>query len=412
MLYPMYDVIIIGSGASGLFLAANLSGLKALVLEKNDRPGKKILITGGGMCNLTNCDDTNTFLSHFKDKQQSNFLRPALMQFSTKDTKAWFEHQLLELVVREDGKVFPQSLKAQSVVDVLYTASLKNRVQFNFGERVASIEKTESGFSVQTNKECYQAKTVVLATGGMSYPTTGSTGDGYALAKALGHSIVPPTPSLVGVAVKEYPFVELAGNAIRSSLIDFFHEGEAKRYLRSQGDMLFTHDGVSGPVIMNNARSLIKGDLLCASLVQTENKETKKQELLALLQDSPKKQVFTLLKSLGIFSSLAEKLLAYSSIGKEETCANLPKEKRKSLVTNILDFPLVVSAKKSFSSAMVTAGGLSLIEFDRKTLESKKVSGFFASGEVLDLDGDTGGYNLQAAFSTAMLVCTALKDRM
>ena len=411
MLCPMYDVIIIGSGASGLFLAANLSGLKALVLEKNDRPGKKILITGGGMCNLTNCDDTNAFLSHFRDKQQSNFLRPALMQFSAQDTKDWFQNQGLDLVVRDDGKVFPRSLKAQSVVDVLYSVSVKNRVQFNFGERVTAIGTSESGFTVHTDTETYEAKAVVLATGGMSYPATGSTGDGYALAKALGHSILPPTPALVGVAVKEYPFVDLAGNSIRGSLIDFFHEGEAKRYLRSQGDMLFTHDGVSGPVIMNNARALLKGDLLSAAFVQTGNKETKKQELLALLQDNPKKQVYTLLKNLGIFSSLAEKLLSFSQIGKDETCANLPKEKRKSLVHDLLDFPLVVSAKKSFSSAMVTAGGLSLSEFDRKTLESKKVSNFFASGEVLDLDGDTGGYNLQAAFSTAMLVCTALKDR-
>jgi predicted Rossmann fold flavoprotein len=407
----MYDVIIIGSGASGLFLSANLSGLKVLVLEKNDRPGKKILITGGGMCNLTNCDETPVFLTHFKDKQQSSFLRPALMNFSTQDTKDWFEGNGLDLVVREDGKVFPQSLRAQSVVDTLVATSRKNGTQFLFNQRVSAIEKTDSGFSVTTGKETYTAKAVVLATGGMSYPSTGSTGDGYALAKALGHSIIPPTPALVGIAVKEYPFVDLAGNAIRGALIDFFHEGEQKRYLRAQGDMLFTHDGVSGPVIMNNARALLKGDTLTVALVPTDNKETKKQELLTLVQENPKKQVYTLIKSLGIISSLAEKLLAFSQIGKEETCANLPKEKRKSLINNLLDFPLIVSAKKSFSSAMVTAGGLALSEFDRKTLESKIVPLFFASGEVLDLDGDTGGYNLQSAFSTAMLIAEAIKAR-
>jgi predicted Rossmann fold flavoprotein len=276
---------------------------------------------------------------------------------------------------------------------------------------VTGIEKTASGFSVTTEHEQFESKVVVLATGGMSYPTTGSTGDGYALAKILGHSIVPPTPALVGVTVQNYPFVDLAGNAIRNALVDFFHAGETKRYLRAQGDLLFTHDGLSGPVMLNNARSISKEDRLFVALIQVENKETKKLELLSLLQDNPKKQVYTLLKALGVFSSLAEKLLIFSSIGKDETCANLSKEKRKSLIGNLLDFPFTVSAKKSFSTAMVTAGGLALTEFDRKTMESKKTPSFFASGEVLDLDGDTGGYNLQIAFSTARLIADALNGK-
>ncbi len=390
-------------------MAANLSGLKVLVLEKNDRPGKKILITGGGMCNLTNCDDNETFLTHFTNKKQSNFLKPALSAFSTSQTQNWFEEHGLALVVREDGKVFPQSLRAQSVVDLLFSASQRNGAQYKFNERVSTIKQTDSGFSVSTGKETYVARAVVLATGGMSYSTTGSTGDGYVLAKELGHTIVPPTPGLVGVTIQNYPFVELAGNSIRKTLIDFTHKGEPKRYLRAQGDLLFTHNGLSGPVILNNARYIQKGDILAVSLIPTENKEIAKQELRTFIQDNPKKQVYTLIKGLGLFSSLALKLLDSQGIGKTDTCANLSKEKRLNLITDLVDFSFEVSAKNSFSSAMVTVGGLCLDQFDRRTLESRLVPGFYAAGEVLDLDGDTGGYNLQTAFSTAMLIAKALK---
>jgi len=411
MITLMYDVIIIGSGASGLFLAANLPGMKVLVLEKNERPGKKILLTGGGMCNLTNCDDIPTFLSHFKDKRQSNFLKPALMNFSTEQARRWFEAHGLALLVRDDGKVFPESLHAQSVIDTLLSQARDSGVVFLYSQKVTSLAEDSGCFSVSTDKETYHAVAVVLATGGMSYPTTGSTGDGYVLAKGLGHSLVPPTPALVGVSVQDYPFAGLAGNSIRQSLVDFTHKDEPKRYLKAKGDLLFTHDGLSGPVVLNNARYIKKGDVLSVSLVSTENKETARQEILSLFQDSPKKRAYTLIKGLGLFSNLAERILAGQAISKEETCANLSKEQRKNLVSALLDYHFVVSEKKSFSSAMVTAGGLFLDQFDRKTLESRLVPGFFATGEVLDVDGDTGGYNLQSAFSTAMLVARALLSK-
>jgi len=406
----MYDLIIIGSGASSLFLSANLKNKKVLVLEKMERVGKKILVTGGGMCNITNVDTMKTFLSHVSDRNQMNFIKPAIMNFSNLDVKQWFIDMGLPVIVRDDGKVFPKSLKAQSVIDTLYSLSRQNGAEFKLNEEVITIEK-EHHFTVTSNKGTYQSTCVVLATGGMSYPQTGSTGDGYALAKALGHHIVPPTPALTSLNIDNYQMRELAGNAIRSCLIDFFHKGENKRYKEDLGDLLFTHTGVSGPVILNNSHSCLKGDTLLISLIATKNKEISKNELLSFIQNNPKKQVHKFLKEQGIITKLCDKLLDLGEIDKQLTCGNLSKDKRKKLVTMLLNFPLVVGSKKSFTTAMVTKGGLSLKDFNRKTLESQIVEGFYGTGEVLDIDGHTGGYNLTIAFSTAKLVCQSIQNK-
>lgn len=400
----MYDVIIIGGGAGGLFLCANLKNQKVLLLEKSDRLGKKILITGGGMCNLTNRDDTQTFLTHLADKRQANFIKPALLNFDTKKTFDWFESQGLPLVIREDKKVFPASLKAQSVVDLLATLARHNHVEIHTSEKVTDLAYHETHFTVTSSKETYTSSKVVLATGGMSYPTTGSDGSGYPLAKELGHTIVSPTPALVGITVSNYPYTNFAGNSIRNSQVDFFHAGETKRYLSDKGDLLFTHDGLSGPVILNNSRLIKKGDRIHASLLGTTNKETLYKHLGDLFTQNAKKQLYTLLKGEGLFGNLAQEVLASQFLSTTDTCANLSKERRVNLVKALADQEFIVSSKKGFNAAMVTAGGVALEEIDRKSMESKLVKGLFFTGEVMDIDGDSGGYNLQSAFSTAKLM--------
>jgi predicted Rossmann fold flavoprotein len=406
----MVDTILIGTGASGLFLAANLPGCSVLALEKTDRPGRKLLISGGGKCNLTNRDDVRTFLSHFRDRRMAQFLAPALQHFPTEATIRWFSDHGLPLTARCDGKVFPRCMDASAVVRTLYETAVRDGVSFEFGQQVQTIENHDHGFSVHTNERTYEAKTVVLATGGMSYPATGSTGDGYAIAKAFGHTVVPPTPALVGITVAGYRYAKLAGNAIRDSRIDFFRPGEQRRYMQACGDLLFTHDGLSGPAILDHAREIRRGDLLKASLTGTENKDLSRKALFALFSENPRKQVYTLLKAKGLVAPLAQQLLGAVGIGMEETCANLHKEKRKELVTLLFDHPFTVSAKKGFSSAMVTAGGLSTEEFDRKTMQSKIVPGLYAVGELLDVDGKSGGYNIQAAFSMAMLAARSISN--
>jgi len=406
----MYDVIIIGGGAAGLFLAANIPGKNVLLLESSQRIGKKILITGGGMCNLTNNKDTSTFLKHFGTKEQTNFLKPALLNLPTLQTRLWFESHGLPLTERDDGKVFPSCMNAKAVVDLLEHEAAKNRMQIRVDTKVIALKKDEQSdtYLVDTEHEQFQAKNVVLTTGGMSYPTTGSDGSGYPLAKMLGHSIVSPSPALVAVTITDYPYTAIAGNSIREAMVEFFHKDEAKRYNQATGDMLFTHDGLSGPVILNNSRVIRKGDLLKASLLPCSNKEELKNDLTELFSNNPKKQLYTLLKGEGLIAHLAEQLLHSLSLTKEDTCANLPKDKRKDLIELLTSYPFTVSGKKGFNAAMVTSGGVALDEVDRKTMESRIQKGLYICGEILDIDGESGGYNLQAAFSTAKLAADAI----
>ncbi|MDY0290316.1 MAG: NAD(P)/FAD-dependent oxidoreductase [Sphaerochaeta sp.] len=409
----MHDLIIIGGGAAGLFLAANISAKSVLLLESSSRVGKKILITGGGMCNLTNTKDTPSFLKHFANKEQTNFLKPALMNFSTAQTRLWFETHGLPLTIRDDGKVFPSCMQAKAVVDLLEHEATRNRVQIRVDAKVLSLHKDEESgtYLVQTEHEQFQTKNIVLTTGGMSYPTTGSDGSGYPLAKMLGHSIVSPSPALVAVTVTDYPYAALAGNSIRDTQVEFFHKDETKRYNQGTGDMLFTHDGLSGPVILNNSRQIRKGDLVQASLLPCTNKEALREVLTELFSRNPKKQLYTLLKGEGIIAHLAEMLLHRLGLTTQTTCANLSKEKRKAVIDLVTAHPFTVSSKKGFNSAMVTAGGVGLSEVDRRTMESKLQKNLYFCGEILDIDGDSGGYNLQAAFSTALLACNAILDQ-
>ena len=405
----MYDVIIIGAGAAGLFLAANIPHKRVLLLEKMESPGKKILITGSGMCNLTNTDETDTFLTHFGSRKQANFLKPALMNFSTASAQQWFTDRGLLLSIRHDGKVFPVTQKAQSVVDLLVDTARSNGTEIEYKQRIAEITHTDHTFTVRTHDAEYTSRSLVITTGGKSYETTGSDGSGYALAKALGHSIIEPTQALVGVHVQDYHLASLSGNSIRDSYVKFFRKGETKRYHQAQGDLLFTHKGVSGPVILNNSRFITSGDKLVISLIPTTNREHSRTELQKSLTSEPRKQVSTVLKTFGLFQKLAETVLREAGIPADLPCSELDKKRRKQLVSLLTAYPLEVSRKGYFSSAMATAGGVSLHEVNRSTMESRLIPGLFFAGEILDIDGDTGGYNLQAAWATAKLAADALK---
>ncbi len=404
----MYDIIIIGAGAAGLFLAANLQNKKVLLLEKMKSPGNKILITGSGMCNITNTDDLASFLTHFGDKKKANFLKPAMMNLSNEMTRAWFEAQGLPLTVREDGKVFPKTMKAQTVVDTLLSTAKSNRTEIAYSQVVKKVDHSNEIFTVQTEGNSFESRNLVISTGGKGYEVTGSDGSGYPLARALGHSIIEPTQALVGVMIKEYGFAGLSGNATRNSFVEFYRQGESKRYLQASGDLLFTHKGVSGPVIINNSRFIHNGDLLKVSLIPTDNKDRSREELNTIFPAEPKKQLSTILKKLGLYGKLIVALYDELEITMEITCGNLPKRQRKALINLLLEYPLEVSRKGYFSSAMVTAGGIDLSEVDRRTMGSKKVSGLYFAGEILDIDGDSGGYNLQVAFSTAKLIADHL----
>jgi len=277
----LYKTIIIGAGAAGLFAGANLNS-DTLILESTGKIGQKILISGGGMCNLTNTENTDMFLTRFGDKKRANFLKPSLLNLGTKRTIEWFESIGLETVIRDDGKVFPVSLKAQTVVNTLQRAITEKNFLIKYNSKVIKIEKKQGHFIIKSERETYSSQNVILTTGGKSFPQTGSDGSGYALAQNLGHKIVPLKPALTRVLIDNYPFKSLAGNSVRNSMVEFFRSGENKRYMVGNGDLLFTHQGVSGPVILDNSRFIENRDLLCITLVPCNNKELKREELINL----------------------------------------------------------------------------------------------------------------------------------
>lgn len=400
----MHDVIIIGAGAAGLFLAANLPpSLSVLVVDGNSRPGRKLLITGGGMCNLSTTDETNEFLAHFGSRRQTNFLKPALRSFPPPDTWEWFRSHGLELFFRDDGKVYPASLKAQSVVDVLVDTARSRGVEFAFSSKVEDIHVKEDSFTMMADSQEMTARSTVLATGGMSYPGTGSDGSGYTLAKSLGHSIVPPAPALAALLVEDYQLGRVSGTSVRDTSVSFFHHGESKAYLRTQGDVLFTHDGLSGPAIINASRWCRRGDIVRLNLLGGHSKESAREVLMDSFGRSPARQISSALKEAGLTAELSASILSLCKINPALRCAGLNRETRNKLIEMTVDTPFIISGRKSFSTAMVTSGGIALEEIDRTTMESRRVPGLFCVGEILDVDGDTGGYNLQAAFSMAHL---------
>lgn len=405
----MYDLIIIGGGAAGLFAAANSRGLNTLLLEKMPSTGKKILISGGGMCNLTNSDEPEDFIQRFGSRQKANFLKPSLLGLTPERTIDWFENRGLALETREDGKVFPQSQKATDLVSTLYGQAADSKVKILCSNPVSAIDKKNDFFTVTTDNQVFKSRNVLLATGGKSFASTGSDGSGYSLARSLGHRMVEPTQALVPLLIDNYPFYHLSGSSLRHITVDFYRKGEQKRYLRASGDLLFTHKGLSGPVILNNSRLVSKGDILKISLLPGDNREELRDELSSLLAAASGKTIRAVLKSKGIFTALNDSLLEILEIPRDKRCGELSKKVRNKLITSLLEFSMTVSRKGHFTAAMATAGGVSLEDVDRKTMESRLVSGLYFSGEVLDLDGDTGGYNIQAAFSTAFCAVEAIK---
>lgn len=399
----MYNTIIIGAGAAGLFIGANLEKGNNLILEGEEKPGKKILITGGGMCNITNCDDSQTFISKFGSNKKANFIKPALLNLNTQQTQNLLVSWGLPLVIRDDGKVFPESLKAQSVIDLFLKKIRKNNIKIYYNSKVKRVEKTNDGFTIKTSTNSYICKNVVIACGGKSFPDTGSDGSGYKLSDTLGHKIITPTPSLAGIKVESYSFKNFAGQSIRESNIDFFRPNEPKRYLNSAGDLLFTHQGFSGPVILNNSRQIKSGDRLEFTLVPCNNKEELRSRLTSLFNKQRNFQLKKALREIGVSKSISDFLIKFNNI-ENVKISDLNKKQIKKIINSIISFNAIVKSKGGFNSAMATAGGVDINQINRKNMESKLLKGLFFAGEVIDIDGDTGGYNIQAALSTGKLV--------
>lgn len=393
------DVLIIGAGPAGLFTAIHCKGRKTIVLEKNAMPGKKLLISGTGRCNITHECKLSDLFDHYGENYR--FLKPALHGFTNTDLIRFFEDNGLETVVDKNGKVFPASQKSADVLQVLLDVSKKSKIEIAGSRQVLEIRKTDNGFEVKTNAGIFTSGRLVIATGGMSYPVTGSTGDGYHFAKMLGHSVVPPKPSLSPVFIRNYTMASISGVSVQEKMI-YLYRGE-KKINEQRGDIGFTHKGLSGPGILDFSRYIVSNDVLKVNFIDT-NADQFRNELVRASETEGKSAIQTFMKKFDLPRSLVLLIMHSIHIEPETRLADITKAQRVQLVAAFCEYPFTVEKVGGFNTAMVTAGGVSLDEVNAKTMESKLVPGLYFAGEVLDIDGDTGGYNLQAAFSMGYLV--------
>ncbi len=397
------DVLIIGAGPAGLFAALHCSNRNVMVLEKNATPGKKLLISGTGRCNLTHDCRLSDFFDHYGENHR--FLKNALHAFTNRDLIDFFNTNGLDTITDKNGKVFPASQKAEDVLKVLLASCNRNNIEIKYNQAVQKVEKTADGFKVETTSSIFTSKTVVITTGGMSYAATGSTGDGYLLAKQLGHSIVPPKPSLSPVFIRDYLMGALSGVSVQDKVLYLYRSNT--KIGEHKGDIGFTHKGLSGPGILDFSRHILGNDTLKVNFIGL-NPEEFREELIRLVEKEGKVALQTYLKKFELPRSLVMHILESQLILPETRLAEITKSQRTQLVDAFCRFPFVVEKVGGFNMAMVTAGGVSLGEVNHGTMESRLVPGLYFAGEVLDIDGDTGGYNLQAAFSTGFLVAKSL----
>lgn len=401
-------MIIIGGGPAGLFAAIMCANKKQRIalIEKNKSCGRKLLMAGAGKCNITQAGDIHHFLTCYG--ANAKFLKHALLSFQNEDLLNFFRKRGLEFITTEKGKVFPKSLKSQDVLNVLLEECRRRSIEIHYESAVESLVKEEDLFHLQTAKGTFESSVVVVATGGLSYPHTGSTGDGLVWAKTLGHKIVPTKPALTPLKIKNYELSDMSGTSFEELSYTLWRGG--KKIGAYQGDFLLTHTGVSGPGIINNSRYMQSGDVIKCNFVGAESIDEFRSQLTKKLNNGGKTLVKSMVRELNLTKRFADKLLELCGIDENLKCAELNKVTRQKLLTTLTEYEMEVKELGGYHVAMVTTGGVSLKDIKQKTMESKKISNLYFIGEVLDIDGDTGGYNIQAAMSMAYIASKAINE--
>lgn len=401
----MYDLIIVGGGASGMLSGIFVSEkLRVMIIEKNDRLGKKLLSTGNGRCNYTNVN----FSKEKFHGESPELIEKFLEGYNSKTILKIFEDLGIPPHIAENGRVYPNSLQASSMLDVLRFKLEEMGVEIRLSENVKSIKKNDKVFFVTTDKNSYSSKNVLVATGGMSVPSSGSDGSGYKFFRNFGHKKTSTYPSLVQLK-SDFPYLKAIDGVKVETEISFLADG--KRIIKENDDVLFTSYGISGSAVLSASREVIRkiseGKLVEASIKLLDTDEVslskrfnslgKRTVEKAMIGLTHKKIILPVLKILGI-----EKDRLSSSLSKSEI----------SKISEILsDFRIKIIGDKGFASSQATQGGLSLSDFDMNTMESLKISGLYACGEILDIDGDCGGYNLSWAWISAMKAAKAVLSK-
>jgi len=435
----VFDVIVIGGGPSGMMAAgqASLKGARVLLLEKNNRLGKKLLLTGNERCNLTQAQfNLRTLVKCYGDV--GKFLFSAFSNFGPKETMKFFETIGVKLKTEPNGRVFPKNDSAREVVNALEKFLYKAGVKINLEANVKKIfsssfvipakagiqssvlsKSLDSRFHGNDNKiweielingQKIQAKNLIIATGGLSYPHTGSTGAGLEWARSLGHKITDTVPALVPISVKEKWIENLRGVSVKDAKL--FGKQAKKIIVEERGQILFTHFGLSGPTVLNASKKLILGSRDGEVEISINFfPDFTKTELDKKLQTDFKKEGSKLVKNvLDTLSphALVEKILELAKIKNERKAGEITKIERVKIVDLLTDFKLTMAGNLGFAASMVTGGGVTLAEVDQKTMRSKIHDNLYFTGEVLDIDGPTGGYNLQIAWSTGFTAGNAI----
>ena len=404
-----YDGIVVGGGPAGMFAAivAAERGNRVLLIEKNERLGKKLLITGKGRCNVTNHCSVQEVLQNIP--RNGRFLYSAMEACPPDRIIDFFEKNGCPLKTERGNRVFPVSDKSASVLDCLKNKLRQCGVTIRNG-RVSKILVTDGVFTgVIIDGEIVKATWAILATGGLSYPATGSTGDGYEMAKSLGHTIVPTSGSLVPLETVDTDSKEMQGLSLRNVELKLLNS-KGKQLYKDFGELLFTHFGVSGPLVLSasahmkgeNCKILIdlkpaldEGKLNARILRDLELYKNRSMEN-ALIDLLPRSMIPVILKRLQIPLDLQAN--------------SLKKEQRKALVELLKAFPLSIAGKRPVTEAIITSGGIKVSEIDPKTMQSKIVKGLYFAGEIIDCDAYTGGYNLQIAWATAYVAASFVKN--
>jgi hypothetical protein len=423
---PDYDLVVIGGGPAGMMAAARAGerGRRVLLLERGPSLGRKLLITAGGRCNVTNSAPLPEFLKAFG--RQGGFLRDAMTRFGNVELLEWLHNSGVRTVEERKGRVFPESQQAMTILEALRAYLQAGGVEIRFNQRVESLwieqgkllgvrsaecrvrsEPPEASSSFRTPHSALESAAVLIATGGLSYPATGCTGDGYALARQAGHSIVEPYPAIVAFETAESWPKNIQGTPIKNVSVIARHEG--KKLAENFGEALWTHYGISGPAILDISGAVVlalrKGGAVALELDlrPADTEESLDERLLHAIRKEGKKQISTVLGG-WIAERTAAQLLQLAGIEPRKKMSQCSKSDRKRIVRLVKHLELRVRGHRPIEEAIVTGGGVPLSEVDPKRMESRLLKNLHFAGEVLDLAGPSGGYNLQAAFSTGYLV--------
>jgi predicted Rossmann fold flavoprotein len=384
-------------------------GQRTLLLEKQPRPGTKILMSGGTRCNLTHALDTRGFVEAFGN--QGPFLHSAFAALGPEQLVDLVEAEGVATKIEPGGKIFPVSDRADDVVDALATRLRRSGCETDYGQAVNSIERAACGFAVTTTTQKHECEKLIVTCGGQSYPSSGSTGDGYAWARALGHTIVTPRPALVPITSHAPWITGLQGITLSdvsvAILVDEATHSSKKPLIQRRGSFLFAHFGATGPAVLNVSR-VVSGHPHPRELIMRCDlrPDLPEAQLDAALQETctaaGKRQLAGIVANY-LPQRLADAVCDRANLRSEQRAAELSKPDRRRLIQTMKQFDAPISGTLGFNRAEVTAGGVALGEIDSRTMQSKVIPGLYFAGEILDIDGPIGGYNFQAAFSTGWL---------